>query len=99
MAVRGFRGRWPISWRPASIVPIPVCPSNWPSCWLTFDDMIEHYGEQTGCRLARKHVAWYSKGLAGSTDFRCRINQSLEAHEVRRMIIEFYDPLLQRMAA
>jgi tRNA-dihydrouridine synthase B len=64
-----------------------------------FDDMIDHYGEQTGCRLARKHVAWYSKGLPGSTDFRCRINQSLEAHEVRRMITEFYDPLLQRMAA
>jgi len=64
-----------------------------------FDSMIEHYGSETGCRMARKHVAWYSKGLHGSTEFRAHINQSLSAEEVRRMIIEFYDPILQRMAA
>jgi tRNA-dihydrouridine synthase B len=64
-----------------------------------FEAMIEHYGEETGCRLARKHVAWYSKGLHGSTEFRAAVNQSLSADEVRRMIVEFYDPLLQRMAA
>ncbi len=64
-----------------------------------FDMMIEHYGAETGCRLARKHVAWYSKGLPGSTEFRSAINHSLEVAEVRRMIHEFYDPLLQRQAA
>lgn len=64
-----------------------------------FDAMIEHYGEDTGCRLGRKHVAWYTKGLAGSAEFRAAVNQSLEADQVRRMIREFYDPLLQRLAA
>jgi tRNA-dihydrouridine synthase B len=64
-----------------------------------FEMTIEHYGQETGCRLARKHVAWYSKGLPGSTEFRSAINQSLDAATVRRMIVEFYDPLLQRMAA
>lgn len=64
-----------------------------------FDSMIEHYGEDAGCRLGRKHVAWYTKGLPGSAEFRAAVNQSLEASEVRRMIREFYDPLLQRMAA
>lgn len=64
-----------------------------------FEMMIEHYGSETGCRLARKHVAWYSKGLPGSTEFRATINQSLNVPTVRRMITEFYDPLLQRLAA
>jgi tRNA-dihydrouridine synthase B len=64
-----------------------------------FDMMIEHYGEETGCRLGRKHVAWYTKGLPGSAEFRAAVNQSLEAGVVRRMINHYYDPLLQRLAA
>jgi tRNA-dihydrouridine synthase B len=64
-----------------------------------FDSVIEHYGEDTGCRLGRKHVAWYTKGLPGSAEFRNEVNKSLSAVEVRRMIREFYDPLLQRQAA
>jgi tRNA-dihydrouridine synthase B len=64
-----------------------------------FDSMIEHYGEDTGCRLGRKHVAWYTKGLPASAEFRNEVNKSLSAVEVRRMIREFYDPLLERLAA
>jgi tRNA-dihydrouridine synthase B len=64
-----------------------------------FDSMIEHYGQDTGCRLGRKHVAWYTKGLPGSAEFRAAVNQSLDATSVRRMIRDFYDPLLQRLAA
>ncbi len=64
-----------------------------------FDAMIEHYGAETGCRLGRKHVAWYTKGLPGSAEFRAAVNQSLDAPTVRRMIRDYYDPLLQRMAA
>ncbi|HXP97745.1 MAG TPA: tRNA dihydrouridine synthase DusB [Telmatospirillum sp.] len=64
-----------------------------------FDSMIEHYGQETGCRLGRKHVAWYTKGLPGSAEFRAAVNQSLEANVVRRMIADFYNPLLQRLAA
>jgi len=64
-----------------------------------FDSIIEHYGEDTGCRLGRKHVAWYTKGLPDSAEFRSSVNQSLSAPEVRRMIREFYDPLLQKQAA
>jgi tRNA-dihydrouridine synthase B len=64
-----------------------------------FDAMIEHYGEETGCRLGRKHVAWYTKGLPGAAEFRAAVNQSLSAAAVRRMIRAFYDPLLERMAA
>ena len=61
--------------------------------------MIEHYGSDTGCRLGRKHVSWYTKGLPGSAEFRAAVNQSLDAIAVRRMIRDYYDPLLERMAA
>jgi tRNA-dihydrouridine synthase B len=64
-----------------------------------FDAIIEHYGEEHGCRLGRKHVAWYTKGLPASAEFRNEVNQSLSAPQVRRMIRDFYDPLLQRQAA
>jgi tRNA-dihydrouridine synthase B len=60
-----------------------------------FEAMIEHYGVETGCRLARKHVAWYSGGLRNSSQFRAAVNQSLDAPSVRRMIGEFYDSQLE----
>ncbi|HEY1720885.1 MAG TPA: tRNA dihydrouridine synthase DusB [Magnetospirillaceae bacterium] len=61
-----------------------------------FDAMIEHYGVEIGCRMARKHVAWYSGGLRDSAKFRAAVNQSLDADVVRRMIEEFYDAQLQQ---
>lgn len=61
-----------------------------------FESMIEHYGVETGCRLARKHVAWYSGGLRDSARFRAEVNQSLDAAAVRRMIETFYDSQVER---
>jgi tRNA-dihydrouridine synthase B len=61
-----------------------------------FEAMIEHYGVETGCRLARKHVAWYSGGLRDSARFRAEVNQSLDAVAVRRMIEVFYDSQIER---
>lgn len=64
-----------------------------------YEAMIEHYGRDTGLKIARKHVAWYSKGLAGSAEFRVRIN-TLETPELAKAAIrEFYEPQLDRQAA
>jgi len=38
-------------------------------------DLYGLYGEHTGLRVARKHISWYTKGLAGSAQFRHRMNQ------------------------
>jgi tRNA-dihydrouridine synthase B len=38
-------------------------------------DLYGLYGEHTGLRVARKHISWYTKGLAGSAQFRYRMNQ------------------------
>lgn len=64
-----------------------------------YDAMLSLYGTEHGVRLARKHVGWYTKGLPSSTEFRAELNRSNDDQTVRRMIREFYSPLLERMAA
>jgi tRNA-dihydrouridine synthase B len=64
-----------------------------------FDAMLAHYGRETGVRMARKHIAWYSKGLHGSADFRAQVNQLSDADQVRAAILAFYLPLLEKAAA
>jgi tRNA-dihydrouridine synthase B len=61
--------------------------------------MLAHYGTQTGIKIARKHIGWYSKGLPGSAEFRAEVNRSLEPAEVFEMVRRFYDPLVERLAA
>jgi tRNA-dihydrouridine synthase B len=63
-----------------------------------FEAMIEHYGPSTGVRMARKHIAWYSKGLPGSAGFRQQINCLVEPAEVGEAIRAFYLPLLEHGA-
>lgn len=64
-----------------------------------FEDMLSHYGEETGVRMARKHIAWYSKGLCGSAEFRSEVNRLSDAARVREVVMSFYGPLLDREAA
>lgn len=64
-----------------------------------YDAMLVHYGVSTGLKIGRKHVAWYSKGLPGSAEFRTRIMQLEEPQQVRDAIHDFYAPQLDRLAA
>ncbi|HTH27482.1 MAG TPA: tRNA dihydrouridine synthase DusB, partial [Sphingobium sp.] len=32
--------------------------------------MLDHYGAHIGVNMARKHIGWYTRGLAGSAEFR-----------------------------
>ncbi|GAB4121795.1 MAG: tRNA dihydrouridine synthase DusB [Rhodothalassiaceae bacterium] len=64
-----------------------------------YRDMLDHYGEETGVRMARKHVGWYTKGLPGSAEFRNRFNRIAGAEKALAEIAAFYDPLLERAAA
>ncbi|MBY0329883.1 MAG: tRNA dihydrouridine synthase DusB [Acetobacteraceae bacterium] len=59
-----------------------------------YRDMLHHHGTNTGVRLARKHIAWYSKGLPGSAEFRSQINQRDTPEGVEALIHAFYQPLL-----
>jgi tRNA-dihydrouridine synthase B len=64
-----------------------------------YEEMLLHYGTEPGSRIARKHVAWYSKGLPGSAEFRATVNETIDAARVRELIRSFYEPLLAREAA
>jgi tRNA-dihydrouridine synthase B len=61
--------------------------------------ILEHYGESSGVKIARKHVAWYSKGLYGSNEFRTKINQMDDPKGVEAAILDFYQPQIERTAA
>ena len=64
-----------------------------------YDDMLAHYGTEVGARIARKHIAWYSRGLPGSAEFREAINRTVDVDRVKTLIRSFYEPLLARLAA
>lgn len=51
------------------------------------------YGEATGVRMARKHIAWYSKGLRDGAAFRRHVNQVTDAGHQLRLAREFFDRL------
>jgi tRNA-dihydrouridine synthase B len=59
-----------------------------------YEEMLLHYGTEVGSRIARKHVAWYSKGLPGSAEFRAAVNETIDVARVRNLIRSFYESLL-----
>ena len=56
-------------------------------------DLYHFYGEQTGTRVARKHISWYTKGLTGSANFRHAMNQLQTREEQLTAIDEFFNEL------
>ncbi len=52
--------------------------------------MTEHYGPDIGPRMARKHLAWYSKGLPNSAEFRSVANTKNTAADIHRLIDHFF---------
>ena len=62
------------------------------------DDLYSFYGEYSGVRIARKHISWYTKGLAGSAAFRHAMNQLQTSQEQLEAIQQFFAELAQRNA-
>src|SRR5579871_3543727 len=82
--------------------PVPADPSLAEQGALVlehYEAMLNHYGAVAGLRVARKHVAWYSKGLPGSAEFRATFNKIDEPAAAMAAIRGFYRPLLERQAA
>ncbi len=56
-------------------------------------DLYDFYGDLTGMRVARKHISWYTKGLAGSANFR-HIMNTLQTIELQLQAInDFFNEL------
>ncbi len=60
--------------------------------------LYDFYGEHTGVLVARKHIAWYSKGQEGGASFRQLINQAHSANVQLQLIEAFFDELEERLA-
>jgi tRNA-dihydrouridine synthase B len=59
-------------------------------------DLYAFYGRDTGVKIARKHISWYTKGLAGSASFRHAMNQLPGIAEQLAAVNRFFDQLAQR---
>ena len=61
--------------------------------------MLDHYGLETGVRIARKHLGWYSRGLPNSAEFRGGIMRESDPNAVQDRIRQFYEPIIECEAA
>ena len=63
---------------------------------LLIDHLQDHYtlyGEFTGVRSARKHIAWYVKSLPGGEAFRGRMNLLVDPQQQLDAVAQFFDVL------
>jgi tRNA-dihydrouridine synthase B len=77
----------------------PTLPEQYETLKQHFEDMLVHYGAETGLRMARKHLGWYSKGLEHSSEFRATINTTDTVPGVYSVLQRFYEPQLEKEAA
>lgn len=57
-------------------------------------ELYEFYGEYSGCRIARKHIAWYTKGLHSSNEFRQLMYQVESTQQQAQVVSQYFDQLL-----
>jgi tRNA-dihydrouridine synthase B len=80
-------------------IPEPTIDQQFTLIIAHYRDMLIHYGSDTGVKMARKHLGWYTKGLPGSAEFRNRVNFIDNPDAVIDALTGFYAPFLQRQAA
>jgi len=57
------------------------------------NDLYGFYGDLAGMRVARKHISWYTKGLAGSANFRHHMNTLQTISLQQQAISDFFAEL------
>jgi tRNA-dihydrouridine synthase B len=62
------------------------------------EELYEFYGRETGVKVARKHIGWTAKGLAGSVEFRETVNR-LESCEEQLAEVERFLARLEQQEA
>jgi len=55
-------------------------------------EMHRFYGEETGVRVARKHISWYSRHLVNAGEYRHQVLRVSNAQEQLRLTSEYFDP-------
>ncbi len=60
------------------------------------ENLYSFYGEFTGVRVARKHIAWYSKGQRNGAEFRRQVNQADTVDSQLAITKEFFDHIMEQ---
>ena len=58
--------------------------------------LYDFYGEYTGVRMARKHIAWYSKGLRNGNPFRQQMNTFEQPQQQLDFTEQFFSDLAKK---
>lgn len=56
----------------------------------------DFYGEYTGVRSARKHIAWYINNLPGASSFCDQMNRIDNSHDQHKAVEQWFDQLVSR---
>ena len=86
-------------WRTGQVLADPQIDEQYDVMVEHYQRMLEHYGDDVGVKIARKHLGWYTKGLPGSAEFRNMVNFVDDPRQVLDELERYYAPFLQRKAA
>lgn len=64
-----------------------------------YQSMLDHYGDHAGIGIARKHIGWYCKDMAGSDELRSAINAMTDSKQVRATLDAYFQNLQMAQAA
>ena len=105
MIGRGAQGR---PWFPEQIrhylttgqkLPAPEIPTRYAILRKHYLEMIAHYGESIGVRMARKHLGWYLRYLPGGENLRPVLVRQDSSALVLEELDRHYSGLISRRAA
>lgn len=63
------------------------------------ENLYDFYGDYTGVRMARKHIAWYSKGLRNGNAFRQQMNQFEQPQQQLRYTRDFFEKIQEQQGS
>ena len=76
------------------IPPLPSAKDLYDIVCEHFDLMLTHYGQETGVYMARKHLAWYSRGIVDAAQFRHAVNSTDDCQTIWSLIHQYFDLML-----
>lgn len=76
-------------------LPPPLVSEIHAVCREHLADIYTFYGTETGVKIARKHIAWYTKGLVASAAFRRSMNQLTDIAAQLDAVDTFFSALSQ----
>ncbi|MDX9699748.1 MAG: tRNA dihydrouridine synthase DusB [Rhodocyclaceae bacterium] len=80
------------------LLPPPLVGEIRDVCHAHMLDLYAFYGEETGVKIARKHISWYTRGLVGSAAFRRMMNQLPDVASQLAAIDDFFGQLAEHDA-